>query len=57
VSIAWQGGLETQAADLLAVLDAAGSERVFRYQDAGERDLKGVPGTWHLWAVAPGTDR
>jgi class 3 adenylate cyclase len=29
----------------------------FRYEDAGERDLKGVPGTWHLWAVAPPTTR
>ena len=25
----------------------------FRYDDAGERELKGVPGTWHLWSVTP----
>ncbi len=24
----------------------------FRYEDAGEHALKGVPGTWRLWAVA-----
>jgi class 3 adenylate cyclase len=24
----------------------------FTYEDAGERDLKGVPGTWRLWAVS-----
>jgi class 3 adenylate cyclase len=36
-------------ADLLA-----GSDLVFR--DQGEHDLKGVPGTWHLFEVAgPGT--
>jgi class 3 adenylate cyclase len=30
----------------------------FIYQDAGERDLKGVPGTWRLWAVsAPAQSR
>ena len=23
----------------------------FTYEDAGERELKGVPGTWRLWAV------
>jgi class 3 adenylate cyclase len=33
-------------ADLLA-----GSDFVFR--DQGERELKGVPGTWHLFEVAP----
>ena len=25
----------------------------FRYGDAGERELKGVPGSWHLWSVTP----
>lgn len=25
----------------------------FRYVDAGERELKGVPGTWHLWSTTP----
>ena len=25
----------------------------FRYHDAGERELKGVPDTWHLWSVTP----
>jgi class 3 adenylate cyclase len=25
----------------------------FRYEDAGERELKGVPGIWHLWSVTP----
>jgi class 3 adenylate cyclase/pimeloyl-ACP methyl ester carboxylesterase len=24
----------------------------FNYEDAGERELKGVPGTWRLWAVS-----
>jgi class 3 adenylate cyclase len=33
-------------ADLLA-----GSDIVFR--DQGEHELKGVPGTWHLFEVAP----
>jgi class 3 adenylate cyclase/pimeloyl-ACP methyl ester carboxylesterase len=25
----------------------------FRYNDAGERALKGIPGSWHLWSVTP----
>jgi class 3 adenylate cyclase len=29
----------------------------FRYEDAGERELKGVPGSWHLWRVAPPSTR
>jgi class 3 adenylate cyclase len=24
----------------------------FTYEDAGERELKGVPGTWRLWGVS-----
>jgi class 3 adenylate cyclase len=29
----------------------------FRYEDAGEHELKGVPGSWHLWAVASPSTR
>jgi class 3 adenylate cyclase len=49
------------------VLDAAGAGEVlvsatvpmlvtgagFEFDDRGERELKGVPGTWHLYAVRP----
>jgi len=60
--------LETRAADLLAVLDAIGSDapvlsrRVGElgietragvlFEDRGEHELKGVPDRWHLYAAA-----
>ncbi|WP_353826840.1 alpha/beta fold hydrolase [Agromyces sp. SYSU T0242] len=31
-----------------------GSPLEFAFEDAGERTLKGVPGTWHLWWLGPG---
>lgn len=48
--------LETRMDDVRAVLDAVGSERAAlfgTFEERGQHELKGVPGTWRLYSVVP----